>query len=155
MFLTDVDLPKLTGQQRSIANILIQPDADILTNKQVAALAVVSPQTVSSFRGSPEYYESLATSEVFERRLLRLEAKALTGLESNITKYGDNTSIKMVLVMRQRLDEAHRNIFQINANTIQIGVGQALANLPEADVSRETQMQEAEYQVVKEEKQDE
>ena len=144
-FLTEIELPNLTSQKRDITNILLQPEADVLTNKQIASLAGVCPKTVSDFRGSPEYYESLATSDIFERRLVRLEAQALSGLERNITAHGDNTSIKMVLVMRQRLDEAHRNVFNISADTIQIGVGQTLKNLPAQP--KPQMIQEAEYEV--------
>ena len=131
-FLTEADLPNLTAQKRAVTNVLLQPESDILTNKQIARVAGVCPKTVADFRGSPEYYEALANSDIFESRLMRLEAKAMTGLENNITKYGDNTSIKMVLVMRQRLEEAHRNVFQISADTVQIGIGESLKNLPEA-----------------------
>ncbi|MEE9303524.1 MAG: hypothetical protein V3U84_07035 [Thiotrichaceae bacterium] len=142
-FLSDLDLPDLTGQQRDIVNILIQPDVEVLTNIQIARLAGVTRDTVGSFRGSYEYYKSLAKSDVFEKRLVRLEAKVMVGIEKNIEKHCDNTSMKFILTMRQRMDEAHRNIFQINANTVLMGVGQALANLPEA-----------EYTVIEEEKDD-
>ena len=131
-FLTEADLPKLTGQQRDIANILIQPGADILTNIQIARLAGVTRDTVGSFRGSYSYYEALAESDVFEKRLVRLEAMVLRGIEKNITEHCDNTSMKFVLNMRGRVDEAHRNMFQISADTVQIGIGQSLKNLPEA-----------------------
>lgn len=153
-FLSDIDLPDLTGQQRDIVNILIQPDVEVLTNIQIARLAGVTRDTVGNFRGSYEYYKALAKSDVFEKRLIRLEAKVLVGIEKNIEKHCDNTSMKFILTMRQRMDEAHRNIFQINANTIQIGVGQALKNLPDANVSRETLTQDAEYQVVEGKKDD-
>ena len=132
-FVTEADLPDVTGQQRSVINVLIQPNAEVLTNIQIARLAGVTRQTVGNFRGSPLYYESLAKSEIFEKRLIRLEAKALVAMEDNIEQHGDNTCIKMSLVMRQRLDEAHRNVFQISAETIQIGIGQSLKNLPSAD----------------------
>lgn len=147
-FFCDNDLPGLTALQIKVVNCLLLPDTHFLTNGQIAELLAVHRDTVDNFRDSHKYYQAIADCTVFEKKLEVLEAQSMVALERNIVEDRDNAAIKMVLVMRQRLDEAHRNIFQINANTIQIGVGQALSNLPDANVSRETQVQEAEYKVV-------
>ncbi len=132
-FFVNEDLPTLTPTQVRVVNCLMLPDTHCLTNKQVAGLLGIHPETVNGFRDSHLYYRAIAECTVFEKKLEVLEAQSMVALERNIVEDRDNAAIKMVLVMRQRLDEAHRNIFQITADTIQIGVGQTLANLPEAE----------------------
>lgn len=131
-FFVPEDLPLLTPTQVKVVNCLMLPGADCLTNKQVAGLLGIHPETVNGFRDSHKYYRAIAECTVFEKKLEVLESQCMVALERNIVEDRDNAAIKMVLVMRQRLEEAHRNVFQISAETIQIGIGQSLKNLPEA-----------------------
>ncbi len=131
-FFCDIDLPTLTVLQVKIVNCMMLPDTHCLTNGQIATLLGIHRDTVDGFRDSKRYYQAIAECTVFEKKLEVLEAQSMVALERNIVEDRDNAAIKMVLVMRQRLDEAHRNVFQISAETIQIGIGQSLKNLPEA-----------------------
>jgi len=142
-FFAPNELPTLTPQQVRVVNCLLLPNTDCLTNVQIGELLGISRQTVDKFRESRAYYEALAHCTVFEKKLEVLEAQSIIALERNIVEDRDNAAIKMVLVMRQRLDEAHRNVFNISADTIQIGVGQTLKNLP----APKQQIEEAEYTV--------
>jgi hypothetical protein len=131
-FFVSEELPLLTPTQVKVVNVLLLPDTHCLTNKQIAGLLGIHPETVNGFRDSREYYRAIAESTAFEKKLEVLEAQSMVALERNIVEDRDNAAIKMVLVMRQRLEEAHRNVFQISADTVQIGIGQSLKNLPDA-----------------------
>lgn len=125
----DIPTPgELSGYQKRILEILLKDTENILTNIQIAALAGCDRKAVGRFRESGMMYSILANADIFDRILQRLESKSLQAMEHNI-ELGDNQSIKMVMQMRGRLQEARQNILVIADKDVAASVTESLRAL--------------------------
>lgn len=119
---------ELSGVHKRILEVLLKDHQSCLTNKQIAELVGCHANVVGRFRESGTMYSLLANAEIFDRVLQRLESKSLIALENNI-QLGDNQSIKMVMQMRGRLNEARTQVLILADSEVKASVTESLRGL--------------------------